>query len=162
MKKLKKLAAALCVCALAALTSCNDEDHICVLPVYSGFSITPLDWEPGDSVTITAVQKSIGSLLYKAEYTWSVACADTTFSDSYDVVYDYEPYDPYISFTLPDDFSSTYATISFSAQFSYSATAPTSVENDYDTSEEGIYGTISSYAASQLYGTASGSYVLTW
>lgn len=162
MKKIERLLAAVCLCACGVVTSCNDEDHICVLPVYSGFSITPLEWEPGDSVTITAVQKSIGNLLYKAEYTWSVACSDTTFSDSYDVVYDYEPDDPYISFTLPEDFSSSYATISFSAQFSYSATAPTSTENIYDSDEEGIYGNITCYAASQLYGTASGSYVLTW
>lgn len=163
MNRLKLLLTVGCICVCATLTiSCDDDDHICTLPVYSGFSIVPTEWEGGDTVTITAVQKTIGNLLYKAEYSWSVACADTTFSDSYDVVYDYEPYDPYITFTLPDDFSSSYANISFSAQFSYSATAPTTVENSYDSSESGIYGSITSYAASSLYGTASGSYVLTW
>lgn len=144
------------------LGSCEEDEHVCVLPVYNGFSISPLQWNAGDSVTIKAVQKSIGNLLYKAEYKWSVVCVDTTFSKSESVVYDYVPDDPYIAFRLPEDFEDTYATISFNAQFYYSATAPTTSENGSSSGISGVYGSITSYAASQLYGTASGSYVLSW
>ncbi len=149
-----------CIGAAAlAFTACDDE-NVCTLPAFAGFRIDNLDWQPGDSVTITAVQSSLGNLLFRADYTWSVQCTDTTFTKSYRVVYDVDKSDPYIGFRLPDDFTGNRAYISFSAEYSYSATAPTSAPAGMK--GDGLYGTITSTAASQLYGSASGSYTYTW
>lgn len=158
MKFLKYAACAVAV--TMAFSACEEDEHVCALPGFAGFRIEPIVWNPGDSVTITAVQYSLGNLLYKAEYRWSVACEDTTFTKNYDVVYDVDKSDPYIGIRLPDDFSGNRAAISFSVNYSYSATAPT--EAPAATTQSGLYGRITSVAASQLWGTASGSYTLNW
>lgn len=155
---LLKSAACAAVAALA-LSACDDDKNVCTLPAFAGFRIEPVTgWNAGDSVTVTAVQSSLGDLLYKAEYKWSVACDDTTFTKNYDVVYDLDKSDPYIGIRLPEGFSTTSATISFNVLYSYSATAPTSVPAGVH--GEGLYGSITTVAASQLYGTGSGSYRL--
>ena len=78
MKSLMRLA---CLGAVAmAFVACEEDKHICTLPSFAGFRIEPTVWNAGDSVTITAVQQSLGDLLYKAEYHWSVECTDTTFT----------------------------------------------------------------------------------
>lgn len=133
-----------------------------VLPSFAGFRIDRMVWNAGDSVTITAVQQSLGDLLYKAEYHWSVECTDTTFTKDYNVVYDADKSDPYIGIRLPDDFRSRMAKINFSVQYSYSATAPQSAPSGSNSGQSGIYGSITTTAASQLYGTGSGSYTLSW
>lgn len=154
---LLKSAACAAVAALA-LSACDDE-HVCSLPAFAGFRINPLTgWNAGDSVTITAVQSSLGDLIYKAEYRWSVVCDDTTFTKNYNVVYDVDKSDPYIGFRLPEGFSTESATINFSVQYSYSATAPTSAPAGVH--GDGLYGSITTVPASQLYGTGSGSYRL--
>ena len=66
MKSLMRLA---CLGAVAmAFVACEEDKHICTLPSFAGFRIEPTVWNAGDSVTITAVQQSLGDLLYKAEY----------------------------------------------------------------------------------------------
>ena len=123
MKSLMRLA---CLGAVAmAFVACEEDKHICTLPSFAGFRIEPTVWNAGDSVTITAVQQSLGDLLYKAEYHWSVECTDTTFTKDYNVVYDADKSNPYIGIRLPDDFRGRMAKINFSVQYSYSATAPT-------------------------------------
>lgn len=145
--------------AVLALSACDDDKHVCTLPAFAGFRIEPVaGWNAGDSVTVTAVQSSLGDLLYKAEYSWSVVCDDTTFTKNYDVVYDLDKSDPYIGFRLPEGFSTTTATINFNVQYSYSATAPTSAPAGVHV--DGLYGSIRTVAASQLYGMGSGSYML--
>ena len=124
MKSLMRLA---CLGAVAmAFVACEEDKHICTLPSFAGFRIEPTVWNAGDSVTITAVQQSLGDLLYKAEYHWSVECTDTTFTKDYNVVYDADKSNPYIGIRLPDDFRGRMAKINFSVQYSYSATAPQS------------------------------------
>ena len=101
---LLKSAACAAVAALA-LSACDDDKNVCTLPAFAGFRIEPVTgWNAGDSVTVTAVQSSLGDLLYKAEYKWSVACDDTTFTKNYDVVYDLDKSDPYIGIRLPEGF----------------------------------------------------------
>ena len=102
--KFLKIAACAAV-AVAALSACEEDKHVCALPGFAGFRIEPLVWQPGDSVTITAVQYSLGYLLYKAEYRWSVACTDTTFTKNYEVVYDADKNEVYRGNTY---FSSMY------------------------------------------------------
>ena len=64
MKSLMRLA---CLGAVAmAFVACEEDKHICTLPSFAGFRIEPTVWNAGDSVTITAVQQSLGDLLYKA------------------------------------------------------------------------------------------------
>ncbi len=111
---------------------------------------------------ITAVQQSLGDLLFKAEYHWSVECTDTTFTKDYNVVYDADKSNPYIGIRLPDDFSDSKAVINFNVQYSYSATAPQSAPSGSNAGQSGIYGRITTVAASQLWGTGSGSYTLSW
>lgn len=148
--------------ALMALAACEDDKHICTLPAFAGFRIEPsAQWQPGDSVTITAVQSSLGDLLYKAEYHWSVVYGDTTFTRDYDVVYDAEKDDPYIGFRIPEGFTANSAEISFSVQYSYSATAPASAPSRGQGGGD-LVGTITTSSASQLYGRGSGSYTLNW
>ncbi len=148
--------------AAMALAACGEDEHVCTLPSFAGFRISPVVWNAGDSVTITAVQQSLGDLLYKAEYRWSVECEDTTFTKDYNVVYDADKSNPYIGIRLPDDFRGRTADISFSVQYSYSATAPQSAPGAPGGGQPGIYGSITTTAASQLYGTGSGSYKLSW
>ena len=63
MKSLMRLA---CLGAVAmAFVACEEDKHICTLPSFAGFRIEPTVWNAGDSVTITAVQQSLGDLLYK-------------------------------------------------------------------------------------------------
>ncbi len=151
------------------VVSCEEDKHICTLPVFSGFRISP-SWNAGDSVTVVAVQQGQGDLLYRAEYRWSVHCErsisegqkDTTFVRNYKVVYDVDKADPYIGFRLPKDFTGKKARITFSAQYNYSATAPTSVPNGSNNGQSGVYGRITVSPASQLYGTASGEYTYSW
>ena len=146
--------------AVMALPSCEEDEHVCSLPAFAGFRIEPLVWSPGDSVTVTAAQSTYGNLLFTAEYRWTVECADTTFTRRYNVVYDNDKSDPYIGIRLPEDFSGNRANISFSVQYSYSATAPGSAPAGVQ--GEGLRGTITTTAASQLWGTGRGSYVHTW
>lgn len=113
MKSLMRLA---CLGAVAmAFVACEEDKHICTLPSFAGFRIEPTVWNAGDSVTITAVQQSLGDLLYKAEYHWSVECTDTTFTKDYNVVYDADKSNPYIGIRLPDDFRSRMAKINLAS-----------------------------------------------
>lgn len=154
MKSLMRLA---CLGAVAmAFVACEEDKHICTLPSFAGFRIEPTVWNAGDSVTITAVQQSLGDLLYKAEYHWSVECTDTTFTKDYNVVYDADKSNPYIGIRLPDDFRGRMAKINFSVQYSYSATAPQSAPSGSNSGQSGVYGSITTTAASQLYGTGRG------
>ena len=58
MKSLMRLA---CLGAVAmAFVACEEDKHICTLPSFAGFRIEPTVWNAGDSVTITAVQQSLG------------------------------------------------------------------------------------------------------
>ena len=160
MKSLMRLA---CLGAAAmTFVACEEDKHICTLPSFAGFRIEPTVWNAGDSVTITAVQQSLGDLLYKAEYHWSVECTDTTFTKDYNVVYDADKSNPYIGIRLPDDFRGRMAKIDFSVQYSYSATAPHSAPSGSNSVQAGVYGSITTTAASQLYGTGRGSYTLSW
>ena len=150
-----------CIGAAAlAFASCEEDKHVCTLPAFAGFRIEPSVWSAGDSVTVTAVQSSLGDLLFRAKYSWSVTCGDTTFTRDYDVVYDMDKSDPYIGIRLPDDVSVRSANISFSAEYSYSGTAPTSAPAGVK--GDGLYGNIMTYPASQLWGTGSGSYTYSW
>ena len=90
------------------LVSC-EEKHISELPAFAGFRVTPTTWHSGDSVTVTAVQRSQGNLLFKAKYSWTVACQDTTFSKTYQVVYDNDKSDPNISFRIPQNITGNIA-----------------------------------------------------
>ena len=146
--------------AFLTLNACEEDEHVCTLPAFAGFRIEPLVWNPGDSVTITAVQSSLGNLLFKAEYQWRVECQDTTFSKDDDVVYDADKSDPYIGIRLPSDFTGNRAVIRFSVQYSYSATAPTSAPAGIR--GEGLYGSITTLPASQLWGSGSGTYTHSW
>lgn len=140
------------------LVSC-EEKHISELPAFAGFRVTPTTWHSGDSVTVTAVQRSQGNLLFKAKYSWTVACQDTTFSKTYQVVYDNDKSDPDISFRIPQNITGN-ASISFTAEYHYSATAPTSIPTA-STGGEGLIGSIGSPASSTLYGKCSGSASMT-
>ncbi|MCD8318106.1 MAG: hypothetical protein LUC45_04310 [Paraprevotella sp.] len=147
---------------VTGLTACDNDDHVCTLPSFAGFRIEPAAWNAGDSVTITAVQRTLGNLLYRADYQWSVKCTDTTFTKSYRVVYDNDKSDPYIGFRLPAGFSGKQADISFKVQYSYSATAPQTAPSGGNDGQSGLYGSITTVAASQLWGSGSGSYTYTW
>lgn len=140
------------------LVSC-EEEHISELPAFAGFRVTPTTWHSGDSVTVTAVQRSQGNLLFKAKYSWSVACQDTTFSKTYQVVYDNDKSDPNISFRIPQNISGN-ASISFTAEYHYSSTAPTSIPTA-STGGDGLIGSIGSPSSSTLYGKCSGSASMT-
>ena len=140
------------------LVSC-EEKHISELPAFAGFRVTPTTWHSGDSVTVTAVQRSQGNLLFKAKYSWTVACQDTTFSKTYQVVYDNDKSDPNISFRIPQNITGN-ASISFTAEYHYSATAPISIPTA-STGGEGLIGSIGSPASSTLYGKCSGSASMT-
>lgn len=144
----------LLVMLAAGLVSC-EEKHISELPAFAGFRVTPTTWHSGDSVTVTAVQRTQGNLLFKAKYSWSVSCPDTTFSKTYEVVYDADKSDPYISFHIPENISGN-ANISFSAEYHYSATSPTSIPSA-STGGNGLIGSIGVPSSSTLYGRCSGS-----
>ena len=63
IKSLMRLA---CLGAVAmTFVACEEDKHICTLPSFAGFRIEPTVWNAGDSVTITAVQQSLGDLLYR-------------------------------------------------------------------------------------------------
>lgn len=134
------------VLAAGLLTACDD-DKYSTLPVFERFEINSTAWHTGDSIVIKAKQYSTGDLLYKAEYTWSVACLDTTFSKSYKVVYDVDKADPYIGFRVPEDMNAGQAAVSFKAKYQYSAGAPQAVATG---------NVIKTIGASQLEGQASG------
>lgn len=160
--KLKSMIRLIGLGAMMMLAACEEDKHICTLPSFAGFRIFPTTWHAGDSVTVTAVQHSLGDLLYKAEYYWRVECADTTFTRNYDVVYDVNKADPYIGIRLPEDFQGNRAKITFTVQYSYSATAPESVPVVPNGTQPGIYGRITVMPASQLYGSGSGTFTHSW
>lgn len=61
MKSLMRLA---CLGAAAmTFVACEEDKHICTLPSFAGFRIEPTVWNAGDSVTITAVQQSLGGFI---------------------------------------------------------------------------------------------------
>lgn len=149
--------------SLLAFTACEDE-HNSVLPTFAGFRFEPAAWHPGDKVSITAVQQSYGDLLYRAKYTWSVKCDDTSLVDStITVVYDTDKSDPRLEFRIPDDVMgeepavSKPVSVNFKAEYSYSARAPQSVGNGTNDGQSGLYGSIRTTGSGELYGVASGS-----
>ena len=134
MKSLMRLA---CLGAVAmTFVACEEDKHICTLPSFAGFRIEPTVWNAGDSVTI--------------------------LTKDYNEVYDADKSNPYIGIRLPDDFRGRMAKINFSVQYSYSATAPQSAPSGSNSGQSGLYGSITTTAASQLYGTGRGSYTLSW
>lgn len=135
--------------------ACEDE-HYSVLPTFGGFRLEPTAWYSGDSVTITAVQQTYGDLIYRATYTWLVACTDTTFSKTYTVVYDNDKSDPYFGFTIPEGLTGS-ANISFKADYSYSSRAPQSISSGTNDGNSGLLGNIRTTGSGQLYGRCNGS-----
>ena len=77
-------------------------------------------------------------------------------------MYDADKSNPYIGIRLPDDFRGRMAKINFSVQYSYSATAPQSAPSGSNSGQSGVYGSITTTAASQLYGSGRGAYTLSW
>lgn len=155
--------------SLLAFTACEDE-HYSVLPTFGGFRFEPTAWHPGEEVSITAVQQSYGDLLYRAKYTWTVECAGTALVDStITVVYDNDKSDPRLDFRIPDDVlgegasASKAVSVSFKAEYAYSARAPQSVGNGTNDGTSGLYGSIRTTGSGELYGMAAGntSYVIT-
>lgn len=160
---MKILIRLLCVSALIlALASCDKDEKVSTLPSFAGFRVSPEVWNTGDSVTITAVQRTHGDLLYKAIYHWSVACVDTTFTKEYEVTYDADKSDPYIGFRIPEKYIGKQAEISFNAQYSFSAQTPASVPAGGNGEQTDVHGKISTSVASQLYGRAIGTYTHRW
>lgn len=83
------------------LTACTEETYYSHIPRFDGFRIT--DTIDGSSslrinrpLKVVAHQSEQGSLLYKAQYTWSISPADSTsFStSSQSVIYDNDKSDP--------------------------------------------------------------------
>ncbi len=159
MKSLRRLA---CLGAAVVAFAACEEDHVSIIPTFSGFRIEPLVWNAGDSVTITAVQLNKGDMLYEAEYHWRVACEDTVFTKIDSVVYDADKSDPYFGFRLPADFKGRKAEITFNAEYDCSSSTSQLAPGGSGSTQPGLYGRITTSVASQLYGMGSGTYTHTW
>lgn len=148
--------AALCAALLCGFTAC-DEEHYSELPAFGGFRMEPSEWHSGDKATVTAVQQQLGNLLYKAKYIWHVECSGVTLADTtYSVVYDTDKADPAVTFRIPADVQGT-ASVSFRAEYSYSARSPKSVSNGTNDGHSGLQGSIRATGSGELSGICAGS-----
>ncbi|MBO5880996.1 MAG: hypothetical protein J6Q57_05130, partial [Paraprevotella sp.] len=73
---------------MCCLVACEEDIKSSVLPTFAGFKLEPVVWHAGDKVRVTAVQKTLGDQLYRADYTWSVKCGDEEIIKNQKVVYD--------------------------------------------------------------------------
>lgn len=141
---------------MCSLTSC-EEDPQSVLPTFAGFKLEPSVWHAGDYVKVTAVQKTLGDQLYRADYSWVVKCGDEEITEEKKVVYDNDKSNPSFSFYLPEEFAG-YAEINFVANYQYSVAAPVEVKQNYNQPESGLVGKINITNSSTLEGVAKGGY----
>lgn len=149
-------AIALWAVSLLICTSCEDE-HNSVMPTFGGFRLEPVAWHSGDSVTVTAVQQSLGELIYRAKYSWKVECAGTVLVDTTcTVVYDNDKSDPYVGVRLPENLTGR-AEVTFKAEYNYSARSPKAPASGTNNGQSGLFGNIRTTANSELYGMCSGS-----
>ncbi len=145
--------------------SCEDTSGS-YAPTWRGFTYEPSTVHPGDSVTITAVQKSKGHYLNGVDYNFSMrvyvevdnVTQDSTLSYSYHTNYDGDGQkDPQWRLKIPDN------TVPGSYSCSFSARWNNSSDGDLGTvvsgNEAGYTGTISTTSYT-LYTTASGSFTL--
>ncbi len=97
--------------------SCDDEsDGISVVPHFSGIVCEPSLPNPGDSITLTAVQDQKGKLINKTSYDWTLkysyfydgaATRDTTVTRTITTNYDgISSDDPVAGFWLPANIAS--------------------------------------------------------
>ncbi len=137
---MRKLLITLSLCLVAStyvLLSCDKEGQQSYMPTWKGFAYFPKPAERGDSVRITAQQEKIGHLIYKAVYTWQasyyISTADgldslVTLNHSQTVVYDYEQADPQWSLYVPLGLRYSDISVSFTAEYHYSATGPSGTD----------------------------------
>lgn len=142
---------------MCCMTSCEEDINPSVLPTFAGFKLEPAVWHAGDYVKVTAVQKTLGDQLYRADYTWSVKCGDEEITEEKKVVYDNDKSNPSFSFYLPEEFAG-YAEINFVANYQYSVAAPVEVKQNYNQPESGLVGKINITNSSTLEGVAKGGY----
>jgi len=115
------------VCGFAA---CSNDDSSSYAPVYGSMTFNPSPATPGDSVTATVEQKSLGYGLEKTTYTWTikygVLTEDGVQKDTSLVLTKKTNYDGYenghdnpsIRFLIPSNCTSRNASVSLSATFS--------------------------------------------
>ncbi len=163
MKKAIYFVAALCLMLLAV--SCEDTGGS-YAPTWKGFSYEPSTVHPGDSVTITAVQKSKGKYLYTVTYTFTMrvlmdvdnVTQDSTLSYSYKTNYDGDGQkDPQWKLRIPDNIVPSSYGCSFNARWDNYADG--NMDKLTSGNEAGYTGTITTTSYT-LYTTASGSFTL--
>ena len=143
---------------MSMFASCENDMQDSTLPTFAGFKMEPGVWHAGESVKITAIQKTTGNLLYRADYSWKVVIGDTEFVHTQKVVYDEDKSNPSFQFTLPEGVTG-HAQINFTANYQYSATAPAEIKQNHQQPEQGLVGKINITNSSMLEGLASGSYI---
>ena len=146
------------VLSCMAFAGCEDDEKLSVLPTFSGFQITPSSPEKGQTVRVEAVQSQIGSLLYRADYTWVLTYGEDEVVRQEDrVVYDNNPANPVFVYTFPDDaYEGTY-TLRFTGTYQYSATAASLVSGgNYETPGDYTAGKITVTQSAALEGTCAG------
>ncbi|MCD8302728.1 MAG: hypothetical protein LUC44_06895 [Prevotellaceae bacterium] len=152
---------------LLGLASCDDTSGS-YPPTWKGFTYSPTDIYPGDSVLITAAQAKKGHYLNATDYSFSMKVRvdvdgetqDSTLSYSYHTNYDgTSNADPTWKLKIPDNtIGGTSYTCSFSAKWSNSADG--NMGTYLGTSGgDGYTGSITSYSYT-IYSQASGSFSL--
>jgi hypothetical protein len=150
------------------LASCTDDDNSSYVPTYKGFAfsrsgkdIAKTDIYVGDTITVTAVQATLGHLINKTTYSWSI----TSDSLSGKIIstapfyswgaYDDNKKDPSCTFVVPA-MVNTY-TINFVGSFNYSGAGKTIDSTPYDSSDTSVSGTIYTSGSSALKGIVKGN-----
>ena len=153
------------IVALAALSSCSDDDKNSYPPTWKGFQLSPARPTAGDSLTVTARQDQKGHLINATKYEWTLNCTlvkndggteEVTLTETDQTNYDgLSSADPVHKFLIPKEAAGR-ATITFQATYNYSAQG---IEVDYGgdySRPAGMMGTILSRSG-QMSGGASGS-----
>lgn len=146
------------VLSCMAFAGCEEDEKLSVLPTFSGFQITPSSPEKGQTVRVEAVQSQIGSLLYRADYTWVLTYGENEVVRQEErVVYDNNPVNPAFVYTIPDDANEGTYTLRFTGRYHYSATAASLVSGgNYEDPGNTTSGKITVSQSAALEGTCAG------
>lgn len=142
---------------MCCLVACEEDIKSSVLPTFAGFKLEPVVWHAGDKVRVTAVQKTLGDQLYRADYIWSVKCGDEEIIKNQKVVYDNDKSNPFFEFDLPIEANGT-VDINFVANYQYSVAGQVEVHQNNNQPESGLFGKINITNSSVLEGVAKGGF----
>ena len=142
--------------AACALVSCEAEITPATMPVFRGFDMT-FDGEgdipqPGDIITVTAVQTAVGNRIYNAQYDWTMATVVNGKPDTVrwtkKVVYSRNTANPTVRYQVPAGNNgylnvSLYATYDFSTRCTDPVTTIGHDKGNITASSSNLFGRVS-------------------